>query len=210
MWVKICGITSEKDAEIVGAFSPDAVGLMFYPPSPRHVTGEMARSIAGVLPDRIRKVGVFVDMEWAEVERLAGKVPLDMIQWHGESLTDELKTKLSHLGIPWIEVKKITSGMVPSSLCLNPSAGASYMLVEGASPKSPGGNAHVWDYSLMREVPCPVPLILSGGLNDGNVYDAMVAVRPFGVDVSSGVEISPGKKSYDRLSRFFSEVKRYG
>ncbi len=209
MWIKICGITSQDDAEVVAGFGPDAIGFVFYPPSPRHVTGEMARSIAEVLPAGIRKVGVFVDPDWKEVERLVQMVPLDMIQWHGDIVTQGLQAKLGNLGIPWIEVKKIAAEARPSSLSINPSAQASYLLVEGFSSKSPGGNAHAWDHSLVSGIPFPVPLILSGGLNDTNVYDAIKSVHPFGVDVSSGVESSPGKKSYDRLSRFFSEVKRY-
>ncbi|MHB1285816.1 MAG: phosphoribosylanthranilate isomerase [Leptospirales bacterium] len=209
MWIKVCGITSQDDAEVVAGFSPDAIGFVFYPPSPRHVTGELARSIANVLPAGIRKVGVFVDPDWKEVERLLRMVPLDMIQWHGEPVTQELQAQLGKLGIPWIEVKKIAAGASPSLLSINPSPRASYLLVEGFSPKSPGGNAHVWDHSLISGIPFPVPLILSGGLNDTNVHDAIKSVRPYGVDVSSGVESSPGKKDYDRLSRFFSEVKRY-
>lgn len=210
MWVKVCGITSVEDAKIVGSFNPDAIGFVFYPPSPRHVTGELARSIGRVLPDRIQKVGVFVDPDWEEVRRLVSDVPLDMIQWHGKSLTDKMEVHLVHLGIPIIEVQKITPEMLPFSIRLQTMADASYLLVEGASPRGPGGNGHVWEHSMLRGVSCSVPLILSGGLDDSNVYNAVSAVRPFGVDVSSGVESSPGKKSYDRLFRFFSEVKRYG
>ncbi|MHB8421599.1 MAG: phosphoribosylanthranilate isomerase [Leptospirales bacterium] len=193
----------------MGSFAPDAIGFIFYPQSPRYVTGEIARSIGRVLPDGILKVGVFVDPDWEQIRRLACSVPLDVIQWHGKTLTEELRANLVHLKIPVIEVKKITPEMVPPSIHLQPAEGVSYLLVEGASSRSPGGNGQDWDHSLLRGISCPIPLILSGGLNDNNVYNAISAVRPFGVDVSSGVESSPGKKSYDRLFRFFSEVKRY-
>jgi phosphoribosylanthranilate isomerase len=209
MWIKICGIATVEDARMVASFEPDAIGLVFYPGSARFVDVDRARIIADALPAAIRKVGVFVDPDWDGIGNLARTVPLDLIQWHGGDLTSEGLEFLNRMGIPWIDVRKIHPGeTLPKDISTR--GGASYLLIEGASDRSPGGNRVQWDRSVMKGVRCPSPLILSGGLDPENVFDALRAVCPFGVDVSSGVETRPGKKDPGLLEAFFSEVRRYG
>ncbi len=194
---------------MVARCKPDAIGLVFYPRTARFVDVDRARVIADALPAEIRKVGVFVDPDWDGIRSLARTVPLDLIQWHGGDLSPEGLERLDAMGVPWIDVRKIRPGE-PLPKDISPRGGASYLLVEGASDRSPGGNRVQWDRSVMRGVRCPSPLILSGGLDPENVLDALRAACPFGVDVSSGVESRPGKKDPGLLEAFFSEVRRYG
>lgn len=209
MWIKICGITTPEDARSVGAFGPDAIGLVFHPRSPRFVTADRARVVADNVPAGVLKVGVFTDPDWDSVERLVRTVPLDIVQWHGGNLSPEQLDRLNAIGVPWIDVMKVRPGEgLPPEIA--PRTGASYLLVEGASERSPGGNRVQWDRSVLKGVRCRTPLILSGGLDPSNVFESLRTVAPFGVDVSSGVESRPGVKDPALLEAFFSEVRRYG
>ncbi|AFS54143.1 phosphoribosylanthranilate isomerase [Leptospirillum ferriphilum] len=210
MWIKICGITSAEDAGIAASESPDAIGFVFYDGSPRNVLPEKARDISRLLPKGILRVGVFVHPDWDFIEETACISGLDMIQWHGPAFPEDWFLRIEKLGLPWIDVRKVPPEAKEWSGPLVPFPGATHVLVEQSSAKLPGGNGQSWNYSLAAELSRHVPLILSGGLNETNIGEAIRSVRPFGVDVSSGVESSPGKKDRQKMKRFFEEVRRHG
>lgn len=207
MWVKICGITSANDAKMASSFRPDAIGLIFYSRSRRNVSLEEARQIVRSVPSGILKVGVFVDKDWEYLEKAATGAGLDMIQWHGEPFSDTWYPRIEKLGIPWIDVRKIFPDQGVPKGPFVPFKGASHFLFECAVDRAPGGNGQTWDYTLLRKIPFRAPLILSGGLNASNVGSAVRMVRPFGVDVASGVESEPGKKDAGKIERFMEEVR---
>jgi phosphoribosylanthranilate isomerase len=207
MWIKICGLTDPTEARKISRMGVDAIGLIFYPPSPRGLTLERAVKVVSEIEHGVLKVGVFVEPQWGFIRRVAETVALDMIQWHGESISAEGVTAIESMGIPSIDVRRVR----PSSekiLTLSPTPGASMLLVEGFSEKAPGGTRTVWDFRKLSGVNPSVPLILSGGLDPEMVKDAIRDVAPFGVDVSSGVEISPGRKDLEKVARFIAEARR--
>ena len=210
MWIKICGITSVEDALMAASGSPDALGFVFYAGSPRNLLPEKAYEISRVLPAGILKVGVFVDQDWDFLEKTARNVGLDMIQWHGPAFPENWFPLIEKLGLSWIDVRKVPPDAKEWSGPETPFRGATHFLVEQASSKLPGGNGQSWNYSLVAEASRRSPLILSGGLNEKNVGEAIRKVRPFGVDVSSGVEFAPGKKDRGKMERFLEEVRRHG
>ncbi len=210
MWIKICGITSVEDAHFAAAEAPDAIGFVFYEGSPRNLLPEKARDISRSLPADILRVGVFVNPDWDFVEKTSHVVGLDMIQWHGPAFPEDWFLRIEKLGLPWIEVQKISPDAKEWGGPLEPFRGATHILVEQSSAKLPGGHGQSWNYSLAAEASRHVSLILSGGLNENNIGEAIRSVRPFGVDVSSGVESSPGKKDRQKMKRFVEEVRRHG
>lgn len=203
MWVKICGLTDPDEVYQISRMGVDAIGFVFYPKSPRAVTLAQATSLARRVHPSVLKVGVFVDPDWELIREAALSVPLDLIQWHGKRLNASEIEHLASIGTPWIDVFKIQAGDPPAVVV--PSSGASMVLVEGFSEKSPGGTRTKWDYSLLSDLTTPVPLVLSGGLDPITVKKAIQAVSPYGVDVSSGVEKSPGRKDFELVARFLKE-----
>lgn len=207
MWVKICGITSANDARLTCSYRPDAIGLVFYARSRRYVSLEEARQIVRSVSSGILKVGVFVETDWESLEKVVTGTGLDMVQWHGEVFPDSWFPRIEKMGIPWIDVRKILPEQGSPRGPFTPFRGATHLLVECAAAGNPGGNGQPWDYTLIRNVSLRAPLILSGGLNEGNVGSAIRTVRPFGVDVASGVESAPGKKDAGKIERFMEEVR---
>ncbi|MCL4460861.1 MAG: phosphoribosylanthranilate isomerase [Nitrospirae bacterium] len=210
MWIKICGITSVEDAHIAVSGSPDALGFVFYGKSPRNVLPDKAREIVRSLPSGILKVGVFVDPDWDFLQKASEVSGLDMIQWHGAAFPESWFPRIEKMGLPWIDVRKVSPNAKKWEGPSMPFPGATHFLVEQSSTLLPGGNGQPWNYDLVADASLRFPLILSGGLNAGNVGEAIRKVRPFGVDVSSGVESSPGKKDRKKLERFMEEVRRHG
>ncbi|MHB1730843.1 MAG: phosphoribosylanthranilate isomerase [Leptospirillum sp.] len=206
MWVKICGLTDPYEAEKISRMGVDAIGLIFYPPSPRGLTPERAVDVTSKVIPGVLKVGVFVDPQWAFIRSVVERVSLDMIQWHGSSFSEEDGYELNRIGVPWIEVRRVRPS--DSFLTLSSDAGASMVLVEGFSEKAPGGTRTVWDFRKLSGVRTSVPLILSGGLDPETVGAAVHEISPFGVDVSSGVEVSPGTKDLEKVARFIEEARK--
>ena len=207
VFVKVCGITSVDDALAVARAGADAVGLVFWPGSPRRVDLETARRISAALPPFVLRVGVFVDAPRAELERTAREVGLDVLQLHGQESPEDLA------GLPRRVVKAVPvgPGFVPDS-ALRYAGAADGILLDsrpagGAGP--PGGTGATFDWSLAREVREKVPfLVLAGGLTPDNVARALTAVRPDAVDVSSGVESAPGRKDPAKVRAFLDAVAR--
>lgn len=202
-WIKICGLRSPADADAAVAAGVDAIGLVFYPRSPRHVSLAEAQAVSAALAGAgVLRVGVFVDERPEVVRTLVAACPLDAVQLHGV----EPPELLASLGAPAIKSLAVRS---PESLAALPAyaAVARYVHLDAYVPGGlPGGNGQPFAWDLAAEPARRYPLILAGGLTPQNVGAAIAAVRPFGVDVSSGVE-RHGRKD-PALVRAFVEAVR--
>ncbi|ROQ93595.1 phosphoribosylanthranilate isomerase [Desulfosoma caldarium] len=204
MDIKICGITCLDDARAASALDIQAVGLVFYPKSPRFVDDATARSIARALSSHIAAVGVFVDVPWEAVLARARSVGLHAVQLHGHESPEDV-ARLQDAGLRVIKALFINRApLVEAHVRYAPSA----FLVECAGAQRPGGNALAWDWRQARGAVKGAPMILAGGLSPENVEDAVRAAEPSGVDVSSGVESRPGRKDPEKMNRFVNAVRR--
>jgi len=202
--LKICGITNLEDALRATELGVDALGFVFYPPSPRWVDKETAREIIEALPRDVIKVGLFVDEAKGKVEEVATYCGLDMLQFHGNETPDYC----ARFGRRVIKAFRIRD---EGSLALIPDYNVDFYLLDAYNPDVPGGTGQTfhWDLAL-RAKEFGKPVILSGGLTPGNVISAIKKVSPFGVDVSSGVEASAGKKDHKKLKEFIEKVSNVG
>ncbi len=206
MWIKICGLTDPEEAAKISRMGVDAIGLIFYPPSPRSLTPERAVDVISDVAPGVLKVGVFVDPHWAFIHSVVKSVPLDMLQWHGGPLSEEGRIEIDQMGVPWIDVRRVCPS--ESIATISPALGADMVLVEGFTEKAQGGTGTVWDFKKLAGIKASVPLILSGGLDPELVRQAICDVSPFGVDVSSGVERSPGRKDLEKVARFIEAARK--
>ncbi len=198
--VKICGITRADDALAAVRLGARALGFVFYAPSPRHVTRPHAAEIIRALPPFVSAVGLFVNPEAGEVERVLAQVPLDLLQFHGEE-TPEFCARFE---VPYLKAARVRAGVDLLQYARHYGT-ARGLLLDAFAEGAHGGTGTVFDWSLIpRELPCPV--ILSGGLTPANVAEAIRRVRPWAVDVSSGVEASPGIKDPLKIAAFMKEV----
>lgn len=204
MDIKICGITTVEDAAAAAALDIQAVGLVFYPKSPRFVDEAAARRIVESLPSRIAAVGVFVDTPVSAVLQTARAVGLHAVQLHGSEPPEDI-CRLRDAGLR--VVKALFVNRAPG-LDAHTAYAPTAFLVECAGSRRPGGNALAWDWSRARGAIPAVPMILAGGLSPENVRDAVLAADPSGVDVSSGVESRPGRKDPEKMHRFVNAVRR--
>jgi phosphoribosylanthranilate isomerase len=201
--VKICGLTRPDDARAAIRLGADAIGLVFYPPSPRHVDLEPARAIAASLPPFATVVGLFVNEEAARVRRVLDQVRIDLIQFHG----DEDAAYCAGFGKPYIKAVRMRPGLdLKAALAAHPEA--SGFLVDAWHPDTQGGTGDRFDWDLIPHGLAP-SLILAGGLAPGNVAEALRAVRPYAVDVSSGVEARKGVKDAGKMAAFLNEVHEF-
>jgi phosphoribosylanthranilate isomerase len=199
--IKICGITRPEDAQAAAAQGADAIGLVFYRPSPRSVTLERARSIATQTPPFVATVAVFVNPSREEVEQVIRECGVTLLQFHGEE-PPEFCAAFSH---PYIKAARIRPGLDLIKY-LAPYAGARAWMLDAFHDDLWGGTGGVFDWSLVPEG-MTRPIILSGGLAADNVADAVRHVRPYAVDVSSGVEVSKGIKDTAKIAAFIGAVK---
>lgn len=197
--VKICGVTNLEDSGCCAEAGADAIGLNFYPPSPRCIGVDLARQIASALPPRVTKVGVFVNASRDEVLRTADRVGLDVIQLHG----DEPPQMLAELGERRVlrAFRCVSDDVRPVVEYLRRCEDAGRppwaVLIDAYQPRAFGGTGHVANWPLVRrlsETLLGVPVVLAGGLRPGNVAAAIEATRPAAVDTASGVESEPGRK----------------
>jgi phosphoribosylanthranilate isomerase len=201
--VKICGITRAQDAHLAADLGADAIGLVFYDKSPRYVTVEKARSIVSGLPPWLMRVGVFVDAAPDEVARTAAHVGLTAIQLHGRE-TPEYISKLE-VNLPVIKAVYMGAGWKERVAAY----GKLPILLDAADAQAPGGSGRVWAWDQFDQVARPHYLVLAGGLTPDNVRSAVQAIDPDGIDVSSGVERSPGIKDAEKMTRFFNAVREF-
>lgn len=199
--VKICGITSPRDALLAARSGASAVGLVFWPPSPRFVDRAMARRIVEVLPSFVVRVGVFVDQSLDTITRTADDVGLDVIQLHGSE---------PPALVPCLPRRAVKAIRVGSDSVLDEVRryGGAGILLDTKDDARPGGTGRVFDWSTAQQVRSRVSfLVLAGGLTPDNVADAIRIVGPDAVDVSSGVESEPGRKDPKKLVAFMKAVR---
>lgn len=198
---KICGITRVEDALAAARLGADAIGLVFYPPSPRHVSIAQARAIAAALPPFVTTVGLFVNPEAAQVKTVLGELRLDMLQFHGE----ETPEFCASFGVPYLKAVRVKPGvdLVQYAARFH---GAKGLLLDAFVAGTAGGTGQTFDWALIPSG-LPLPVILSGGLDPDNVQNAIERVKPWAVDVSSGVEASKGIKDVAKIAAFMQGVR---
>jgi phosphoribosylanthranilate isomerase len=199
--VKICGITSLEDAQAAADAGADALGFVFYPPSPRYVTPEQAGRIIQTLPPFVTTVGLVVDVALDTVNDLAARCGLDRIQLHGRE-TPEFCHQVTRPVIKAIRIKNAQS-LTPMP-DYNVSAYLLDAYVEGALP---GGTGASFSWGLAAQAKLYGPVILAGGLTPENIEAAIAQIRPYGVDVSTGVERAPGIKDHQKVRQFIARAK---
>ncbi|EZH77689.1 N-(5'-phosphoribosyl)anthranilate isomerase [Ectopseudomonas composti] len=198
---KICGITRIEDALAAVEAGADAIGLVFYAKSPRAVSIEQAAAILRALPPFVTTVGLFVDMPRDELQHLLQRLPLDLLQFHG----DESPADCEGYGRPYIKALRVRPGEDVSA-AMAPYEGARGILLDTFVDGVPGGTGASFDWSLVPE-DAGKPVILAGGLDAGNVAAAIRQVRPYAVDVSGGVEASKGIKDAGKIRAFIQAVQ---
>lgn len=198
--VKICGITNLDDALAAVDAGADALGFVFYEKSPRNVNPMQASAIIAKLPPFVQAVGLFVNDEAERVNWTADFCGLDLIQLHGDEEPDYC---------PEIRRRVIKAFRVKDAASLVPLRrySAAGILLDAWSPAAPGGTGETFDWDLAKEAAEFGRLILAGGLTPDNVRRAVEQVRPYAVDVSSGVEAAPGKKDHDKVREFIRRAK---
>lgn len=199
--VKICGITRVEDALEAARLGADALGFVFHPASPRFVTAAKAAHVVAALPPFVTSVGLFVDADPAVVDDVLRQVPLDVLQFHGA----ETPTQCARHGRPWIKALAVAPG-VDLLQSADEFRGARGLLLDAYVPGIHGGTGRTADWTLIPDR-VPLPVVLAGGLHSGNVGAAIRAVRPWGVDVSSGVEREKGVKDHYKLAAFMGGVR---
>ena len=202
--IKICGITEVEQAVWCAELGADAIGCVFFPKSPRHLKVETAKEICRALPDRVTPVGVFVNRSHTETMRAVETCGLKAVQLHGQE-PPELLQKLKKENL--VVIKALFINGAPS-LDEAEAYDASGYIVECSGGPLPGGNAMVWNWDKAKAFGKAHPLILAGGLSPENVTQAIRESMPDAVDVSSGVESSPGIKDFDKIKSFIHAVKQ--
>ncbi|TFW71703.1 phosphoribosylanthranilate isomerase [Methylotenera oryzisoli] len=198
--VKICGITRVEDALTAVAQGADAIGLVFYAPSPRAVSIEQAVAIAEQMPAFVSVVGLFVNAEEHFIKEVTSRVQLDLLQFHG----DETPEQCTQYGLPFIKAVRVKSDTNLVQYAKDYSASRALLLdtyTEGVA----GGTGHVFDWGLIPP-DLNKPVVLAGGLTAENVALAIRQVKPYAVDVSGGVEASKGIKDAAKIAAFMQQV----
>jgi phosphoribosylanthranilate isomerase len=200
--IKICGITRPEDAQRAALLGADAIGLVFYPPSPRAVTPDLARAIVADLPPFVCVVGLFVDMPVKDIQGILAEVCIDLLQFHGDELPEDCR----RLGKPYIKAIRMRLGVDLAEYarryedCLG-------LLLDAYDEGSAGGTGQTFDWSRVSGG-LKKPIILAGGLTPDNVASAIEQVRPYAVDVSSGVEAAKGIKDAAKMAAFIERVRQ--
>ncbi len=205
--VKMCGITNRYDAQEGVRAGVDALGFIFVEASPRHILPEDAREIIFDLPPFVDCVGVFVDRDAQEVEEIIAYCGLSYVQLHG-SEDSKYCERLARSTAPCKVIKAFrVNGETPAELFTPYNEAAQGFLLDTYSKGIAGGTGMVFDWRIIDSLSLQSPLILAGGLGPENVREAIRQVRPFGVDVNSGVERAPGMKDVEKLHAFMEQVR---
>ncbi|NOT19458.1 MAG: phosphoribosylanthranilate isomerase [Sideroxydans sp.] len=200
--IKICGITREQNLHAVANSGADAIGLVFYEKSPRHVSVQHAARLMQVVPPFVTVVGLFVNPTADYVRQVLATISLDVLQFHGE----ESPAFCEQFGKPYLKAIRVKAG-VNLVECATEFSGAQGLLLDAFVEGTQGGTGESFDWALIPQN-LALPVILSGGLNAGNVAAAIKQVRPYAVDVSSGVEAAKGIKDAAKVAAFIQEVKQ--
>lgn len=200
--VKICGITRPEDAAAAVEYGADAIGLVFYSASPRNVSIDQAAVICRALPPFVTTVALFVDADAGLIARVVDEVGVDLLQFHG----NESAAYCAQHRRPWIRALRMAPDTEPLSVQAEYSAGRG-LLLDAYRPGVPGGTGEVFDWAAIPPS-LRSKVVLAGGLHSGNVAEAVRSVRPYAVDVSSGVEADKGVKDPNKIKAFIDEVRR--
>jgi phosphoribosylanthranilate isomerase len=198
---KICGITRIEDAISAVEHGADAIGLVFYAPSPRYVTVEQAVAITKNLPPFVSVVALFVNPTISEVNEVLSTVRIDLLQFHG----DESEADCMQYGLPYLKAVrvKVDTNLIQYAQRYH---GAKALLLDTYSDGAVGGTGQTFDWGLIPKN-MPMPIILAGGLTPENVSNAIGQVQPYAVDVSGGVERSKGIKDSAKIAAFMAAIK---
>jgi len=199
--IKICGITRVEDACAATESGADAVGLVFFRASPRAVSLERATAIASAIPPFVSIVALFVDESATTIQSVLDALPIDVIQFHGDESPDFCR----QFGRPWIKALRIRPELDVPAAC-SQYRGARAVLLDTWQEGLPGGTGKSFDWRLAAGA-LPLPVVVAGGLRADNVGDAIHALQPAAVDVSGGVESSPGVKDSRKIQQFIAAVR---
>ena len=204
---KICGITRIQDINSVVHAGADAIGLVFYPPSPRHVNIEQAQGLLQNIPAYVQVVGLFVNATTDEIAAVLKQVPLDILQFHGDESPEQCQAIAQQVGRRWYKAIQVKPDLdVATEIQRYQTAGASAVLLDAWHPDLKGGTGHSFDWSTFPQL--DIPLILAGGLNPDNIEQAIHTTQAYAVDVSGGVESAKGIKDQQLIERFMQGVHR--
>jgi phosphoribosylanthranilate isomerase len=198
--VKICGFTRVEDVVYAAHSGIDAIGLVFYPPSPRHVEIEQAIKIVNALPALTSVVALFVDEQEARIREVLARVSIDCLQFHGDEPAEACRI----YGKRYIKAVRMRDGIDISALALHYHDAAG-LLLDAFHPGAKGGTGSQFDWELIPRQ-CSLPVILAGGLDETNAKQAVQTVRPYALDVSSGVEAEKGVKDLLKIAAFIKQV----
>jgi phosphoribosylanthranilate isomerase len=202
--IKICGITNLQDAEAAVEAGADALGFVFYAKSPRCIEPEVAKRIIAQLPPFVLPVGVFVNHDRDTIREVFDECGLAFAQLHG----DETPEFCESLGRPVLRALRLRDrGSLLALAEYKGRMGVRGFIVDAFSTQAYGGTGETVDWALAREVAQAMPILLAGGLTSDNVQEAIQHVQPYGVDVSSGVEESPGRKDHEKIRAFTEAVR---
>ncbi|WP_292934437.1 phosphoribosylanthranilate isomerase [Noviherbaspirillum sp.] len=210
--IKICGLTRIEDVQAAVAAGADAIGLVFYPKSPRYVSPDVAAQLIKAIPPFVTTVGLFVNADVHEVDSVVRQAPVSLLQFHGDESIDQCCAVAGNLNRPFMRAARIGTEISGADLlkCEHSYRAASPLfagLLLDALVDGYGGGGKVFDWSLIPKELAP-RVVLSGGLSVQNVTEAVLRVRPHAVDVSSGVELSKGIKDPSRIRAFIEAVLR--
>ncbi|ENW88839.1 MULTISPECIES: phosphoribosylanthranilate isomerase [Acinetobacter] len=204
---KICGITRVEDVHAVVNSGADAIGFVFYPPSPRSVSAEQASVLVQAIAPYVQVVGLFVNSSAGEIQAILNTVALDILQFHGDESPEQCQSIAQQVGRRWYKAIQVKPGLdVVAEIQKYQQAGASAVLLDAWHPELKGGTGHSFDWSSFPQL--DIPLILAGGLNPDNIEDAIHTTAAFAVDVSGGVESAKGIKDQQLIERFMQGVHR--
>ena len=207
---KICGITRVQDIKAVVDAGADAIGFVFFSPSPRSVNKAEAIALVQAVPTYVQVVGLFVNATADEIAEILKDVHLDILQFHGDESPEQCQQIANHVRRRWykaIQVKPdVTSAEMIETIQQYQQVGASAMLLDAWHPELKGGTGHRFDWTQFPKL--DIPLILAGGLTPENVEDAIHTTGAYAVDVSGGVESSKGIKDQQLIERFMQGVQR--
>ncbi len=201
--IKICGITNIEDGLAAASAGADALGFVFHPPSPRYVTPGRAREIIASLPPALCTVGVFVNLAATEVLQIAELCGLDFIQLHGAETSEYCRR------FPGERLIKALSFRCEEEFAAMVDYPVRAFLVDAHDPVRFGGTGKTCDWNLARKAAARHPLILAGGLGTENLLAALETVKPLAVDISSGVEVQPGRKDHEKIRSVIDAVRRH-
>ena len=204
---KICGITRLQDVKAVVDAGADAIGFVFYPPSPRAVSAEQAAELIQAIPPYVQTVGLFVNHTLEQIQAIINAANIDILQFHGDESAETCQAIAAHVGRRWYKAIQVKPDLdVVAEIEKYQAAGASAVLLDAWHPELKGGTGHSFDWTNFPKL--NLPLILAGGLNPDNIEQAILTTHAYAVDVSGGVESAKGIKDQQLIERFMQGVLR--